>query len=65
MRRTGSIEIETVGRSLSQNLDLHTDDVFSTSCNTWSLRCHREQLAKMKNHENFSNSNIYQADYVF
>lgn len=55
MRRTGSIEIEGVGRGFSEKVKLHDADVFCTSRNTWSLRCHKEQLAKMKNHEEFSN----------
>lgn len=59
MRRTGSIEIEGVGRGFSEKVKLHDADVFCTSRNTWSLRCHKEQLAKMKNHEEFSNSILF------
>lgn len=59
MRRTGSIEIEGVGRGFSEQVKLHDADVFCTSRNPWSLRCHKEQLAKMKNHEEFSNSILF------
>ena len=52
MRRSGSVEIEGLSRSLS-DLELRegggaSHDVYATMHNTWSLRCHKEHLAKLK-----------------
>ena len=61
MRRTGSIEIDGMPRRASDT-DICTEDedepdVLASNHNTWSLRCHKEQLAKMLKSDQSQGSN--------
>lgn len=56
LRQTGSVEIDGIPHCLSDTA-LHSDadeeeedyesDVLALNHNTWSLRCHKEQLSRM------------------
>ena len=51
MRQSGSIEVEGVREKMFELVDPHPSkdkDLSTAGHNPWSLRCHKEQLAKMK-----------------
>jgi len=56
LRQTGSVEIDGIPHCLSDTALEHDDDdddddyesdVLALNHNTWSLRCHKEQLSRM------------------
>jgi len=60
IRETGSVEIDSIPHCMSETVlhvtddddddDIHVDydsDVLALNHNTWSLRCHKEQLSRM------------------
>jgi len=56
IRQTGSVEIDVIPHCLSDTVLLSNNDdedvdyepdVLAVNRNTWSLRCHKEQLSRM------------------
>lgn len=65
MRQSGSIEAEGIQEKMFQLVDPHSKTekhISNATHNPWSLRCHQEQLAKMK--KNSKNSDVHSILYV-
>jgi len=73
IRQTGSVEIDVLPHCLSDTAlhdndeddeDDYETDVLALNHNTWSLRCHKEQLSRMltKGHAEGFNSILYRVE---
>ena len=48
MRRSGSIEVEGLEKEMFEDTEQIAKDLHTGGHNPWSLRCHKEQLTRMK-----------------